>query len=133
MDVATEEGARQRLQDLIRSIGADLSLLIRQQVALAKQELRGIAAEKATGGGLLTAAAILGLFVIGFLGLAGAAALDLVLPRWAALLIVGGVYLLLAVIAAVLGRRALAGPATPERTRQIVKEDVEWAKQRLKR
>ena len=47
MDVATDERARQRVQDLIRSIGADLSLLIRQQVALAKQELRGIAAEKA--------------------------------------------------------------------------------------
>ena len=133
MDVATDERARQSLQDLIRSIGADLSLLIRQQVALAKQELRGIAAEKATGGGLLAAAAILGLFVIGFLGLAGAAALDLVLPRWAALLIVGGVYLLLAVIAAVVGRRALAAPTTPERTKQIVKEDVEWAKQTLKR
>jgi len=133
MDVATDERARQRLQDLIRSIGADLSLLIRQQVALAKQELRGIAAEKATGGGLLVGAAILGLFVIGFLGLAGAAALDLVLPRWAALLIVGGVYLLLAVIAAVLGRQALTAPATPERTKQIVKEDVEWAKQTLKR
>jgi len=133
MYAATDEGSRQRLQDLIRSIGADLSLLIRQQVALAKQELRGIAAEKATGGGLLAAAAILGLFVIGFLGLAGAAALDLVLPRWAALLIVGGVYLLLAVIAAVVGRRALAAPTTPERTKQIVKEDVEWAKQTLKR
>ena len=133
MDAATDERARQRPQELIRSIGADLSLLIRQQVAIAKQEFRGIAAEKAAGGGLLVGAAILGLFVIGFLGLAGAAALDLVLPRWAALLIVGGVYLLLAVIAAVLGRQALAAPATPERTKQIVKEDVEWAKQTLKR
>ena len=48
-------------------------------------------------------------------------------------MIVGGVYLLLAVIAAALGRQALAAPATPERTKQIVKEDVEWAKQTLKR
>jgi hypothetical protein len=133
MDVATDERDRMRLQELIRSIGADLSLLIRQQVALAKDEMRGIAAEKATGGALLAAAAGFSLFVLGFVSLAGAAALDLVLPRWAALLIVAGIYLVLAVIAVVIGRNALAAPATPERTKQTVKEDLEWAKHRLQR
>ena len=133
MDVATDERARLRLQELIRSIGADLSLLIRQQVALAKEEMRGIAAEKATGGALLAAAAVFALFVLGFASLAGAAALDLVLPRWAALLIVAGIYLVLAVIAVLIGRNALAAPATPERTKQTVKEDLEWAKRKLQR
>ncbi len=133
MDVATDERARQGLQELLRSIGTDLSLLIRQQVALAKEEMRGIAAEKATGGALLAAAAVFALFVLGFASLAGAAALDLVLPRWAALLIVAGVYLVLAVIAVLIGRNALAAPATPERTKQTVKEDLEWAKRKLQR
>lgn len=133
MDVATDERARLRLQELIRSIGADLSLLIRQQVALAKEEVRGIAAEKATGGALLAAAAVFALFVLGFASLAGAAALDLVLPRWAALLIVAGIYLVLAVIAVLIGRNALAAPTTPERTKQTVKEDLEWAKRKLQR
>ena len=133
MDVATDERARQGLQELLRSIGTDLSLLIRQQVALAKEEMRGIAAEKATGGALLAAAAVFALFVLGFASLAGAAALDLVLPRWAALLIVAGVYLVLAVIAVVIGRNALAAPANPERTKQTVKEDLEWAKRKLQR
>jgi protein-S-isoprenylcysteine O-methyltransferase Ste14 len=133
MDVATDERARLRLQELIRSIGADLALLIRQQVALAKEEVRGIAAEKATGGALLAAAAVSALFVLGFASLAGAAALDLVLPRWAALLIVAGIYLVLAVIAVLIGRNALAAPATPERTKQTVKEDLEWAKRKLQR
>jgi Putative Actinobacterial Holin-X, holin superfamily III len=133
MDVTTDERDRLRLQELIRSIGADLSLLIRQQVALAKEEVRGIAAEKATGGALLAAAAVFALFVLGFASLAGAAALDLVLPRWAALLIVAGIYLVLAVIAVVIGRNAIAAPATPERTKQTVKEDLEWAKHKLQR
>jgi Putative Actinobacterial Holin-X, holin superfamily III len=133
VDVATDERARQGLQELLRSIGTDLSLLIRQQVALAKEEMRGIAAEKATGGALLAAAAVFALFVLGFASLAGAAALDLVLPRWAALLIVAGVYLVLAVIAVLIGRNALAAPATPERTKQTVKEDLEWAKRKLQR
>jgi len=133
VEVATDERARQGLQELLRSIGTDLSLLIRQQVALAKEEMRGIAAEKATGGALLAAAAVFALFVLGFASLAGAAALDLVLPRWAALLIVAGVYLVLAVIAVLIGRNALAAPATPERTKQTVKEDLEWAKRKLQR
>ena len=133
MHVATDERARQGLQELLRSIGTDLSLLIRQQVALAKEEMRGIAAEKATGGALLAAAAVFALFVLGFASLAGAAALDLVLPRWAALLIVAGIYLVLAVIAVLIGRNALAAPATPERTKQTVKEDLEWAKRKLQR
>jgi protein-S-isoprenylcysteine O-methyltransferase Ste14 len=133
VDVATDERARQGLQELLRSIGTDLSLLIRQQVALAKEEMRGIAAEKATGGALLAAAAVFALFVLGFASLAGAAALDLVLPRWAALLIVAGIYLVLALIAVLIGRNALAAPATPERTKQTVKEDLEWAKRKLQR
>jgi hypothetical protein len=133
VDVATDERARQGLQELLRSIGTDLSLLIRQQVALAKEEMRGIAAEKATGGALLAAAAVFALFVLGFASLAGAAALDVVLPRWAALLIVAGIYLVLAVIAVLIGRNALAAPATPERTKQTVKEDLEWAKRKLQR
>ena len=133
MDVETDERARQGLQELLRSIGTDLSLLVRQQVALAKEEMRGIAAEKATGGALLAAAAVFALFVLGFASLAGAAALDLVLPRWAALLIVAGIYLVLAVIAVLIGRNALAAPATPERTKQTVKEDLEWAKRKLQR
>jgi protein-S-isoprenylcysteine O-methyltransferase Ste14 len=133
VDVATDERARQGLQELLRSIGTDLSLLIRQQVALAKEEMRGIAAEKATGGALLAAAAVFALFVLGFASLAGAAALDLVLPRWAALLIVAGIYLVLAVIAVLIGRNALAASATPERTKQTVKEDLEWAKRKLQR
>jgi len=73
------------------------------------------------------------LFVLGFVGLAGAAALDLVLPQWAAYLIVAGVYLTLAAIAALVGRQALTAPATPERTKQAVKEDLEWAKSKLQR
>jgi hypothetical protein len=111
VDVATDERARQGLQELLRSIGTDLSLLIRQQVALAKEEMRGIAAEKATGGALLAAAAVFALFVLGFASLAGAAAL----------------------IAVLIGRNALAAPATPERTKQTVKEDLEWAKRKLQR
>lgn len=124
---------RRRLPELVRAISSDLSLLVRQQRDLAKQELKDIAGAKAQGAGFLAAAAVLGLFVIGFLGLAAAEGLDAALPRWVSFLIVGVVFLLLAAIAAMVGRRALGSSVNPERTKQTVKEDVEWAKQQLKR
>jgi len=133
-DGATFNGsAGQRLPMLLRSIGSDVTLLIRQQADLAKQEMKEKAGEKAFGGGLLLAAGILALFVLGFLGFAGAAALDLVMPTWAAFLIVAVVYLIGGVIAALVGRQAVSTPAAPEQTMQTVKEDVEWAKSKLRR
>ena len=125
--------ANQRLPQLIRSIGSDVSLLVRQQAELAKQEMKQKAGEKAFGGGLLLGAGILALFVLGFVGFAGAAALDLVLPTWAAFLIVAVVYAIGATIAGLIGRQAVSTPAAPEQTMQTVKEDVEWAKRRLRR
>jgi hypothetical protein len=124
--------AGQRLPQLIRSIGSDVSLLVRQQADLAKQEMKQKAGEKAFGGGLLLAAGILALFVVGFLGFAGAAALDLVLPAWAAFLVVALVYGIGGAIAALVGRQAVATPTAPEQTMQTVREDVEWAKRRLR-
>jgi membrane protein implicated in regulation of membrane protease activity len=110
-----------------------MSLLGRQQLELSRQEFKEIASEKAAGAGLLTAAAILALFMLGFAAFAGAEGLAIVLPRWAAFLIVAGVFLLLGAIAVLVGREALKRPSAPERTKQMVKEDVEWAKRRLKR
>jgi hypothetical protein len=127
------ERARRRLPILLRTIRDDMSLLGRQQLELSRQEFKEIASEKAAGAGLLTAAAILGLFMLGFLAFAGAEGLAIVLPRWAAFLIVAGIFLILTLIAVFAGREALKRPAAPERTKQMVKEDVEWAKRRLKR
>jgi hypothetical protein len=127
------ERARRRIPVLLRAIRDDISLLGRQQLELGKQEMKEIASEKAVGAGLLTAGAILGLFMLGFVAFAGAEGLAIVLPRWASFLIVAGVFLMLMLIAVFAGREALKRPATPERTKQTVKEDVEWAKRRLKR
>jgi membrane protein len=119
---------------LLRSIAADISTLVSKQIELAKQEIGEIVGARAKAVGVFGAAAVLGLFVIGFLGMAGAEALDLVLPRWAAMLIVAGVFGVLAAVAIVLARGWLRSSATkPELTQEALKEDVRWAKQQLKR
>lgn len=119
---------------LLRSIAADISILVSKQIELAKQEIGEMVGTRAKAVGVFGAAAVLGLFVIGFLGLAGAEALDLVLPRWAAMLIMAGVFAALAAIAIVAARGWLrSSAAKPELTQESLKEDVRWAKQQLKR
>jgi MFS family permease len=119
---------------LLRSIAADISTLVSKQIELAKQEIGEMVGTRAKAVGVFGAAAVLGLFVIGFLGMAGAEALDLVLPRWAAMLITAGVFAVLAAVAIVLARGWLRSSATkPELTQESLKEDVRWAKQQLKR
>jgi hypothetical protein len=119
---------------LLGSIADDLSTLITKQVELAKQELGEMVSARAQGAGGFAVAAVLALFVIGFLGMTIAEALDLVMPRWAAMLTVTGLFGILAAIAILAARARLrSAPTAPELTRVSLKEDVEWAKRRLTR
>ncbi|MDP9341358.1 MAG: phage holin family protein [Actinomycetota bacterium] len=120
--------------ELVRAIAQDSSTLVRQELQLARQEVTEAVKAKAIGAGALAAAGAMGLLALIFLAVAGAAALDIVLPRWAAWLIVGGTFLVLAGGAAMFGLRRMKRPSMkPEETVRTVKEDVEWAKAQLKR
>jgi dipeptide/tripeptide permease len=81
------------------------------------------------GSGLLALYGIGCLLAAAIVGLAG------VVPGWAAALIVGGALLIIAGIAALLGRSQFgqATPAVPEQTVQSVKADVEEIKERAHR
>jgi putative superfamily III holin-X len=82
----------------------------------------------------IAVAGVLGLFVIGFLGMAGAAALSAVMPVWAAYLVVAGTFLLVALAGLMFAKRRMkVPPIKPEETVRTVKEDVEWAKAQLKK
>ena len=121
-------------RSLIGSIVSDLSTLITKQVELAKQEIGEMVSARAQGVGGFAVAGVLGLFVVGFLGMTIAEALDLVMPRWAAMLVVTGLFGILAAIAVVAARaRMRSAPSAPELTRESLKEDVEWAKRQLTR
>ena len=120
--------------DLVRSIGTDTVTLVRKEMELAKQEVKEGMAARAKGGAAFAAAAVMGLYIVGFLAAAAAAALALVLPLWAALLIVAGVFILLALVSAMVGRTLMKGTSiTPERARENLKEDVKWARAQLRR
>ncbi|WEH20420.1 phage holin family protein [Streptomyces sp. VNUA24] len=121
--------------ELVGQATEQLSLLVRQEVALAKEELAEKGRRAGRGGGLLGAAGAVA--YVGFMTLAAAAvgALSLVLDVWAAALIVMAVLFVIAGVLAVLGRAQLrrATPPRPERAMDSVKADVDEIKGRARR
>ena len=126
--------SQQSMPELVRSIATDTSTLLRKEMELGKQEIVEAVTARLKAAGSLAAVGLLFMFMLIFLALAGAAALDLVLPSWASRLIVAGGFLILALPVALFGLRRLKRPSlAPEETKRTVKEDVQWAKQQLKR
>jgi uncharacterized membrane protein YqjE len=100
--------------------------LVRSELRLAQAELTDKGKAAGIGAGLFSAAGLLGLFALGTLIAAAVLALDLVLPAWAAALVVAGVLLAAAAVAALVGKKEItqASPPTPERAIAGVKQDV---------
>jgi hypothetical protein len=121
--------------ELVGQATEQLSRLVRQEVALAKEELAEKGRRAGRGGGLLGAAGAVGYAGLLFLAATAAAALSLVLPVWAATLIVTGVLFALAGLLAATGRAQLrqATPPTPEQALGSVRADVEEIKGRAHR
>jgi len=108
---------------------------MRQEVALAKEELAEKGRRAGRGGGLLGAAGAVAYAGVLFLAAAATAALSLTLPVWAAALIVTGVLFAAAALLAATGRAQLrrAAPPTPEAAFGSVRADVEEMKGRAHR
>jgi hypothetical protein len=118
---------------VVTSIVDGVRTLIRQEIELAKIEAGEAVAVRAKGVGMMVAAGVVALFALVFVAASGSAALDLVLPRWAAHLIVAAVFGVIAAALVLAGRRAIRTAPTPERTQETLKEDARWAKQQLAR
>jgi nitrate/nitrite transporter NarK len=117
--------------ELASEVAKDLSTLVRQEIALAKVELRQEAKTAGTAFGALGGAGFAGYFVLVFLSLAMMWALASVMALGWAALIVAAVWAVAAAVLALLGRSKLKTfNPKPERTIESVKEDVQWAKTR---
>lgn len=83
---------------LIGELPDRVSDLVRAEIEQIKAELSYKAKHFGIGAGLIAAAAFVGIFLLGTLIATGILALALVLPAWAAALIVSGVLLLIILI-----------------------------------
>jgi Flp pilus assembly protein TadB len=131
LDASSREefGDDRSLGELVGELTRDFSQLMRQEVELAKTELKEEAVKAGRAAGQLTGAAVAGHLCILLASLAVAWAIGEALPVWAGLAIVAAI---LGITAAVLYRRgrrqARQIDLVPEETVETLKEDAQWAR-----
>ena len=116
--------------ELLKELANETTTLVRQELDLAKAEMREKAGKAGPGFGMWGAAGVTGLLALGSLTAFLILALDGAIPNWLAALIVGLVYAAIAGVLYVRGKHRVeeAGSPVPEKTIETVKEDVQWAK-----
>lgn len=113
--------------ELISRLSTELKVLVRDEIRLAQAEVSGKAKKAGIGAGIIGAGGLLALYGLGALITAAILALALVVDAWLAALIVAVVILIIAAIAAMMGKNRVqdAGAPVPERTVESVKADVD--------
>ncbi|MGH4025587.1 MAG: phage holin family protein [Pseudonocardiaceae bacterium] len=120
---------------MVRRLSEQIPLLVRDELRLALAELQHKGKRTGLGAGLAGAAGLMSLYGLGVLLVAVVAALGLVLPVWAAALIVGAAVLVLAGGLGLVGMGQVkqAAPPIPEQAIASTERDVETVKESVKR
>jgi hypothetical protein len=120
--------------DLLRRLSDETTMLVKQEVELAKAELQEKGKQAGMGAGMFGGAGLFGVGAFAALTACIIAALELAMALWLAALIVAVVYAAVAGVLAMSGKRKVkeAAPPVPEQAMDSVKEDVEWAKTRAR-
>lgn len=118
------------VSDLVRTLSEQASRLARQEMELAKVELKQKGKAAGVGAGAFGGAGVTALYGVGALTAAAIMGLATVVAGWLAAIIVAVVWFAVAGTLALVGRTGLKrmGTPVPEETIETVKEDVEWAK-----
>jgi uncharacterized membrane protein YqjE len=115
------------LGQLVGKMTETVSALVRDEIQLAQTQLAEKGKALGTGGALFAVAGLFALFGLGWLLHAAFLALALVVPGWAAALIVAGGVLLIAAVAALVGK-ALMDKAPAPQTKENIQADIEALK-----
>ena len=121
------DGDQPGIGELIGEITGDLSRLFRQEVELAKAEVREEAKKAGKAGGMLGGAAMAGYLAIVLLSFALVFALGAVMPLGWAALIVAVVWAAIGAVLYTAGRKQLKSvDPVPRQTAETLKEDAQW-------
>jgi len=115
--------------ELVTQLASQTSRLVRDEMRLAQKEFQESAKHAGIGAGLFSVAGVFAVLGVATLVAAAVAGLALVLPVWAAAVIVGVVLLAAGGVAALIGKKQVqeASPV-PERTVANVKDDIHEVK-----
>jgi len=115
---------------LVREIASQAGLLVKKQVELARTEIKADARREAKVAGGLGLAAVGAIIAVTLLFVTAALALSLVMPGWAAGLIVTGIVTIAAgIVAGVSWKRRVRQPL--EHSRNELRQGVRFAKERF--
>jgi hypothetical protein len=122
------------LGELLRMLSQETTTLVKQELDLAKAEVQQKGKQAGVGAGFLGGAGVAALLALGALTACIILALANVMPDWLAALIVAALWGAVAAFLGLRGRDKVkdAAPPVPEQTAETLKEDVEWAKARMK-
>lgn len=112
--------------DLIGEVADDFQRLVRQQLELAKVELKEQAVSAGRAGAMFGVAAVAGLMVVVLASFALTFALAEVMPPGWAALIVAVLWVVVAAITYGIGRQRMRAVSVPPKTVETLKEDMRW-------
>lgn len=115
------------LGQLVSKLTETISSLVRDEIQLAQAQLTEKGKALGAAGAMFAVAGLFGLFGLGWLLHAAYLALAGVLPDWAAALIVAGSVLVIAAVAALVGKAFVDRAPAPE-TKENVQRDIEALK-----
>lgn len=116
----------------VKAVVQDTQALVKAEIDLAKAELVGGIKANAIGVGLLVGAGVLLWLAVQGLLIAAGFALALIMPGWAAALIVSGVLILIAATLALVARNKVGTAVSVDRAKNNLGEDVQWFKTHLR-
>jgi membrane protein len=120
---------------LVEQLSAQISALVRDEMALATAEMKRKGAQAGIGIGIGGAGAVMALLGLGALVAAAILGLATVLAAWLAALIIGVVLLAVAGVISAAGITQVrnSAPPVPEKAVQSTKQDIETVKESVRR
>ncbi|TCC58490.1 phage holin family protein [Kribbella pittospori] len=127
---AGQNGQSEHVGALVSQLTSDVSRLVRDELQLAKAELKVKGKEAGVGVGLFGGAGTVALYGLGALVATAILGLAYVVPAWLSALIVAAVLFVIAGIAALLGKKHVshASPPVPQHAVDGVHDDLEALK-----
>ena len=129
-DHTTDDLRDRPIGELLKELANETATLVKQELELAKAEMREKGRKAGPGIGMMGGAGVAALLALGALTAFLILLLDGAMPNWLAALIVALVWAAVAGALYYMGKERVeeAAPPVPKQTAESIKEDVEWVK-----